>query len=110
MFPNGNSGLIDVLLYLVTVFEVNCYVFPNLCTIPQILLTVDVPVASCERSFSKLKLLHSYLLSSMSPERLSNLAILSIEHEVTVTDKINFDDIILCQRKQNASICSECLT
>jgi len=34
-------------------------VFPNLCTILQILRTVGVSVASCERSFSKLKLIHS---------------------------------------------------
>jgi len=67
-------------------------VFPNLSTIIQILLTVDVSVASCERSFSKLKLIHSYLHSSRSQEKLSNLAILSIEREVT--DKIYFDDII----------------
>lgn len=80
---------IDLLRFIVSYGD---NVFPNLCTILQILLTVGVSVASCERSFSKLKLIHSYLRSSMSQERLSNLAILSIEREVT--DKINFDDII----------------
>jgi hypothetical protein len=80
---------IDLLRFIVSYGD---NVFPNLCTILQILLTVGVSAASCERSFSKLKLIHSYLRSSMSQERLSNLAILSIEREVT--EKINFDVII----------------
>ena len=41
-------------------------VFPNLQIALQILLTVAVSIASCEQSFSKLKLILSYLRSSMS--------------------------------------------
>ena len=37
----------------------NC--FPNACTAYRIILTIHVTVASAERSFSKLKLLKSYL-------------------------------------------------
>ena len=37
-----------------------------------------------EMSFSKLKLIKSYLRSTMSQERLSGLAILSIENEMLV--------------------------
>ncbi|AEC06949.1 hAT family dimerization domain-containing protein [Arabidopsis thaliana] len=54
-----------------------CY--PNSWIAYQVLLTIPVSVASAERSFSKLKLIKSYLRSSMSQERLSDLAILSIE-------------------------------
>jgi len=67
-------------------------VFPNLRTALQILLTMSVSVASCERSFSKLKLIKTYLRSTMGQERLSNLAILSIEK--STFDYVDFDEII----------------
>ena len=56
--------------------------FPNACISFRILLTIHVTIASVERSFSKLKLIKSYLKSTMSQERLSGLAILSIEKEM----------------------------
>ena len=56
--------------------------FPDTCIAFKILLTIHVTVASAERSFSKLKLIKSYLRSTMSRERLSELAILSIEKEM----------------------------
>ena len=67
-------------------------VFPNLRISLQILLTIAVSIASCERSFSKLKLILSYLRASMGQARLSNLALLSIERETL--EKINFDNVI----------------
>ena len=56
--------------------------FPNAYIAYRILLTIPITVASAERSFSKLKLIKSYLRSTMSQERLSGLAILSIEKEM----------------------------
>ena len=58
----------------------------------QLFLTICVSVASCERSFSKLKLIKNYLRSTMGQSRLSDLAILSIESDM-VKD-IDFDDVI----------------
>ncbi len=55
-------------------------------------LTIPVTVASCERSFSKLKMIKNYLRSTMGQERLSSLAILSIENEVA--NSVNFESII----------------
>ena len=56
--------------------------FPNAYIAYRILLTIPITVASAERNFSKLKLIKSYLRSTMSQERLSGLAILSIEKEM----------------------------
>jgi len=67
-------------------------VFPNLRIALQILLTIAVSIASCERSFSKLKLILTYLRASMGQDRLSDLALLSVEKETV--DKIDFDTVI----------------
>jgi len=55
----------------------------------RIFITIAVSVATCDRNFSKLKLIKNYLRSSMSTLRMRNLAILSIEQQLT--DEINFD-------------------
>jgi len=67
-------------------------VFPNLQISLQILLTIPVSIASCERSFSKLKLILSYTRVSMGQDRLSDLALLSVERETL--EKTDFDDVI----------------
>ena len=56
--------------------------FPSAYIAYKILLTIPVTVAFAERSFSKLKLIKSYLRSTISQERLSGLIILSIEKEM----------------------------
>jgi len=71
------STPIEVLSYINTLDS-----FPNVYIASRILLTIPVTVATIERSFSKLKLLKSYLKSTMLQDRLNGLAILSIESEV----------------------------
>ncbi|CAI6356390.1 unnamed protein product [Macrosiphum euphorbiae] len=66
--------------------------YPNVEIVFRIFLTMPVTAATCERSFSKLKLIKNYLRSTMGQERLSNLSILSIENEVA--GEINFEDVI----------------
>ena len=56
--------------------------FPNTCIAYRFLLTILVTVVFAEKSFSKLKLIKYYLRSIMSQERISRLAILSIENEM----------------------------
>ena len=66
--------------------------YPNLWVALRIACTLPVTVASAERSFSKLKLIKTYLRSSMGQERLSGLAIISINHEVG--KDVLYEDII----------------
>ena len=62
--------------------------YPDDCTAYMMYMTVPVTVSMEESFFSKLKLIKNFLRSSMSQERLSGLALLSIENE---RDKKNLD-------------------
>lgn len=55
--------------------------FSEVCTAFLLFLTLPVTVATAERSFSKLKLIKNYLRSTMGQDRLSGLAMLSIEND-----------------------------
>ena len=55
--------------------------FPNTYIAYRIMLTIPITITSAERSFSKLKIIKSYLRSTMSQDRLNRLAILSIEKD-----------------------------
>ena len=53
---------------------------------------LPVTVASAKRSFSKLKLIKNFLTSTMSKQRLTDLAALSIESEIA--RKIDFQTVM----------------
>jgi hypothetical protein len=58
----------------------------------KILVTAPNSVASYEHSFSKMKLIKSYMHSTMSQERSTSLATVSVKNEVV--SFINFSDLI----------------
>ncbi|XP_062075919.1 uncharacterized protein LOC133780056 [Humulus lupulus] len=87
IFPNENSSSIEILDYIKKIDS-----FPNTYIAYRILLTIYVTVALAEKSFSKLKLIKSYLRSTMLQERLIGLAMLSIEHNLL--DKLEYNDLI----------------
>ena len=64
-------------------------VFQTLCIAYRLLLTIGFSIASCERSFSKLKLIKTCIRSSMLPERQRSLALISIEREFLLADVKN---------------------
>jgi hypothetical protein len=85
--PKENMGHVEVLSFLK---RHGC--FPNASIAYRVLLTIPVTVASAERSFSKLKLLKSYMRTTMTQQRLNDLATISLESEVL--EKIGYEDII----------------
>ena len=63
--------------------------FPTLCIACMLLLTIGFSIASCERSFLKLKLIKTCIRSSMLLECLTSLASISIKREFFSADMKN---------------------
>ena len=83
---------------------VECY--PNFYVALRTFLTIPVTVASAERSFSKLKLIKTFLRSTMSQSKLSSLAVISIDNDIGRA--ISYDDLIadFAQKKaRHFSVC-----
>ncbi|XP_071723334.1 uncharacterized protein [Rutidosis leptorrhynchoides] len=82
--------------YLAEYFRVNyfnCIIDQAIVSIDmRIFLIIPLTVATAERSFSKLKLLKSYLHNSMSQERLYELALVAIENEIL--NKLALENLI----------------
>ncbi|KAK9667913.1 hypothetical protein RND81_13G020400 [Saponaria officinalis] len=87
ILPDEEMGAMDILKFL----KRKCY-FPNAFVVYRILLTIPVTVASAERSFSKLKILKSYLRSTMLQERLNGLALIAIEKDLL--EKVDYESLI----------------
>lgn len=62
--------------------EINKKFFPNLYKLLQVALTIPVSSASCERSFSVMRRIKTWLRNSMSNDRFSNLSLLHIERDL----------------------------
>ena len=82
------NSLSDVLHHLLPVKEA----FVELYKLLTIVLTMGVSTASCERSFSCLKRLKSYLRAGMGQDRLNSMALLAIERDLS--GKIDIDEAI----------------
>ena len=69
--------------------------FPTTLQCYQIAMTMGVSSASAERSFSSLRRLKTYLRSTMSQDRLSNLALLYIERDLSSQLWEKLDDLVI---------------
>ncbi|XP_060882010.1 zinc finger MYM-type protein 1-like, partial [Metopolophium dirhodum] len=58
-------------------------IFPNIYKMLQVALTLPVSSATCERSFSAMRRIKTWVRTSMHQERFTNLSILHIEKDVT---------------------------
>ncbi|KAK9714019.1 hypothetical protein RND81_06G065900 [Saponaria officinalis] len=87
ILPDEELGSMDILKFL----KRKSY-FPNTFIVYRILLTIPVTVASAERSFSKLKILKSYMRSTILQERLNGLALIAIEKDLL--EKVDYRSLI----------------
>ena len=67
-------------------------IFPDVYNLHQILVTIPQTSCKFERMFSSVKRIKTRLCSQMTSERLSNLALLSIEKDVT--NALRYSDVI----------------
>ena len=81
--------------------------FPNVAVALRVLLTLPVSVASGERSFSKLKLIKTYLRSTTLQERLVGLATISIEHDLAFS--VSTKDLANLQIKRPGRLNFNCV-
>lgn len=90
IIPEDIDSLVELLRFL----HVNCLheVFPNVSVALRVVLTIPVTVASGERSFSKLKLIKTFLRSSMKEDRMNSLALLSIEN--ALASELDYSSLI----------------
>ncbi len=58
--------------------------FPNMMSMIKAALTIPVSSTTCERVFSKMKLIKTRIRTTMADERLSDLCVLSIERDFEV--------------------------
>ena len=69
-----------------------CSIFPGLFTMYRIFLTLPINSAGAERSFSRLKLIKSYVRSTIGEDRLSGLALITIERQFA--SEVDYNEVI----------------
>ena len=65
--------------------------FPTLISLIEIAITIPVSSTTCERTFSKMKLIKTSIRNSMTDDRLSDLCLLAVERNISV----NFEQLIV---------------
>lgn len=63
----------------------DCIIFPNHYKLLQAALTIQISSATCERSFSVLRGIKNWIRNSMTSDRFSNLSLLHIERDLSLS-------------------------
>ena len=74
-----------------TLEQIDKDAYVNIYTILQILITIPISSASCERSISTLRNLETYLRSTMVQDRLNGLALMHAHREMELDLEQNID-------------------
>ena len=80
------TNVIDFLNELIPLREA----FPQTMRMIKNAITMPVSQVTCERSFSKMNIIKSYLRNSMSDQRLSDLTVLAFERDF----EVDFEQVI----------------
>ena len=88
--PNSIRDANQMIQYIITNELEDIY--PNVYISIRIMLTMPISTASAEISFSKLKMIKNYIRNNMKQDRLSGLAILSIEADLAA--KIDYKSLL----------------
>lgn len=83
--------------------EVKKDLCPNLYKLLQAAIVLPVSSAGCERSFSAMRRIKTWLRATMCQERFSNLSLLNIENEI-IKNQITADDILKIFAKKNRKL------
>ena len=86
-----NDNTLTVTQFLIELFPYK-KAFEGIYRLLLLAVTLPVTSASCERSFSKMRIVKTFLRNSMSNNRLSNIALLSIESKRA--ESIDFDNFV----------------
>jgi len=71
---------------------INEATFPNLYKLLSVAFTLPISSATCERSFSAMRRVKTWLRSTMIQERFSNLSIIHIERDIS--NNIDSEEIL----------------
>ncbi|XP_069103864.1 zinc finger MYM-type protein 1-like [Argopecten irradians] len=73
--------------------------YPSICNILIILLTIPVSTATAERSFSALRRIKTYLRSTTRQDRLSSLAMIHVHRDIPI-DMDRVMEVFITQKKR----------
>ena len=79
-----NDTCIPPCTTLETLKETNAALFPNIHVLLRIICTLQVTSCECERSFSALRRLKTYLRSTMGESRMDGLALMMIHYSMDI--------------------------
>lgn len=78
-------------------------IYPNMFKLLKVAISLPISSAGCERSFSAMRRIKTWLRSTMHQQRFSNLAILNIENEI-VKYNLSAEDVLETFCKKNRKL------
>ena len=78
-----SKTIVDVVVFLNELIPLSS-AFPETFRMAKSAITMPVSQVTCERSFSKLRIIKNHLRSTMTDQRLNDLTIMAIEREIPV--------------------------